>query len=311
MSAAEETFESYWVLGSFASEQKARQALETLQPRVGDTLKIARFNRSGEAWFRVVLAKFGDTTGQKRKLEVLNIEAWTTNIATSQLLADTASSGMMTSGMMTSSEEFLVIGSYQTRRRAEQGLEQLIASTDNPLTIREAQVNGKTAYRLVSGPYRSRDVDIRQGFENMGLSGTWWISLKEDTAMMAKKVVPETMPRKPAAESVGDRETSGTNSSRETSRRTTRNQPKPVIPIAPQVRVPRSDESYFDYCVRKANSKEREMFCTDGKFESQVIYQWQKFQQLSDRERLVYCAQEAKASDRIRLCRGNVVSGTR
>ena len=83
---AEESFESYWVLGSFASEENARQARSRLQPEIGDTLRIARFMRDGKPWFRVVLAKYGDTTGQKRQLAVLGVQAWTANIADTQLV---------------------------------------------------------------------------------------------------------------------------------------------------------------------------------------------------------------------------------
>ena len=68
-----------------------------------------------------------------------------------------------------------------------------------------------------------------------------------------------------------------------------------------EISPPGANESYVEYCLRRANKMEREIYCADGSFNR--IANAEKNSAEADANRLKYCALHATGRERREMCR--------
>jgi hypothetical protein len=129
-----------------------------------------------------------------------------------------------------------------------------------------------------------------------GYNDVWWAEHKVAKAPAAKEVsdaakeVAETKLSKPSTAKSGKTKMAQTSPSK----------PKLKPKLKPEIRAPRPGESYFNYCVSKANQLERAVYCGDGSFNDLVVAE----RRIVDRDTalLEFCALRASAAGRRKYC---------
>lgn len=139
-------------------------------------------------------------------------------------------------------DNYWVVGSFEFPRNAMKEAERIRNKTGLDIQVAQYGVAGITYNRLVL----KKDSSAGQQQAMATLDVVPW-TLYEGGARVARYNPPARQMREPRRRESHDDEPE------------TR-----VVYQSVDVTPPRSNESYVEYCVQKANPKERELFCSDG-----------------------------------------------
>ncbi len=299
-------FADYWAVGAFRSQGNA----EREQARIADlTAMDVEVMQSGEM-YRVVVAKNDDPDMQKMALEDLGLTPWSLGSPGAKVAA-VASSSPAPRVEGAGSGYLLVLASF--RDEASANALRLRMEQDNvaDLGVMTRDVGGETYYRLVQGPHSNKD-GVNTDYSNYGIEGAWWIG--GETAAVASKAMDPEIPMMEVVDDDGnvsvveipDQMTSKNTGSAPAASAAVGGMAgtmaaEPQRDVVYEVSPPRANESYVDYCLRRANKMEREIYCADGSFNR--IANAEKNSAEADANRLKYCALHATGRERREMCR--------
>jgi len=276
----------YWAVGSFNSLNAAKSESQRLEQATGEHIRIAKFEFPGGTMYRLMVLQSANPDSQKQVLTSAGASPWLApqpnrrmefldSEGTPETKAPTP--GMSTANVASGGRHLLVVASFVDMQHAETFAGQISSRGMPKITTATGESHGSRVYRVVSGPWQTRDASIRGKAEEAGVSDSWWIaSSKLVVTNPAPEPEPVAMIATPA--------------------------PEPPKPAPAPLRPPRPDESYFDYCVKKASPREREKYCADGQF-SIAVREEQVRHGLAGQEYFDFCTRQASQAQRQKYCK--------
>jgi hypothetical protein len=301
---AQDQKKEYWSLGSFGELINAISEKNRLTGVTGLPIQVATFYDGDRRWYRTVVEKDGSSSQEKKLIDV-GINPWTLPLSADQL-AMVDEELEKTEVQMDEREYFLVLAGFRGDFRADRFLGKLSAKGLDDLQIETSSIAGSPWYRVMHGPFNLAQASVSSEIRSRGISDAWWVRRGADPGEKFERVpVAEIVPLVAVAAAVIE----------------------PVVePIVEPVKVaiiepapdpklnpPRAGESYFDYCVEKANETEREVYCQDGFFKGLIMAE----KKLKDDGSIAgkglsaiteFCALQASAAEREIYC-GNQAQG--
>ncbi len=237
---ADERKVAYWVVGSFSTLERASIEQSRVQEVSGQPVLVAQFD--GGALYRLLVKKDSGGVEQKNAILSAGIEPWTLRIAEDEL--DVVSSSGTTDA---NSRYSVVLAAFRNESAAETEKERLENLGMGDLSILKTSVSGESWFRILSGSFNAPAASVMSDIRAAGFPDAWWLRHQTDTGkapVVASMVSPEEpeVPLEPAE------------------------QPPAAAEKVVGLRAPRAGESYFDYCVGRANALERSMYCRNGSF---------------------------------------------
>lgn len=189
----------------------------------------------------------------------------------------------------------LVIAGFENTEPARTLVQELSAAGVPNVSVHKGTVSGSDYYRVVQGPHQSNDESARQELVDRDFEDAWWLTsdmapMQKTVKIAAQEPIKKSPPKqKPVTEQPMEL-------------KTVKIAPeKPMIQKRKvQIKAPRPGESYFDYCIQKANQLERAVYCTDGSFNDVAIAE----RGIVDRDAalLKFCALRATEAERQKYC---------
>lgn len=266
----------FWVVGSFESLASATTEKRRLEGVSGLPVRIGTSNRGDVTSYRLLVEKDSAPELQKEKLIDAGVSPWTVSVDSNvmDLSADDVSNATWA--------QYLVLAGFRSEERAHQFVEQMNTNGISDLMLDEIALRGAPYFRVLYGPFDTKGNDVREQVRAMGITDAWWVTkaVEQQVAATQPEAVIEIAPR-------------------EEQRITVPPEPEPAL----QVSAPRPGESYFDYCVKRANSAERDRYCKDGQFLSAAVRGEQARQgALNQEQYFVFCTTQADAHQRKTHC---------
>ena len=291
---ASDSGDRYWVVGSFSTVKAAQIEQERLSGSLNDEVRIARFELPGGELFRLMVPQGMDAQDQKLSLQGAGLSPWSVSVSGSQVdFVDVSNEKL---------QFHLVLGSFSDAGHAQALADKLAGTGLSGIAVKESMAGGQTRYRVMAGPYDHEDADARSMASDAGISDAWWFAsmAKVDQGMAASRAdagtaesaqpasqqdaEPQAAPAEP--ESMADADTEADTEE----------------PAAQPLSPPQPGESYFDYCVKRANARERARYCGNGEFSS-AVREKQVRDGAGGQAYVDFCAKEANAEQRERFCK--------
>jgi len=282
----------YWAVGSFNSLSAAKSESQRLEQATGEHIRIAKFDFPGGTMYRLMVLQSANLDSQKQALVSAGAQPWLSpkpNRRMEFLDAEGASkanapekkarAGRSIANTASGGRHLLVVASFIDMQHAEAFAGEISSRGMPMVTTATGESHGTRVYRVVSGPWSTRDASIRGKAEEAGVPDSWWIA-------SSKLVVTNPAPE-PEPEPVAMIEPPA---------------PEPPKHAPVPLRPPRPDESYFDYCVKKASPREREKYCADGQF-SIAVREEQVRHGLGGQEYFDFCTRQASMAQREKYCK--------
>ena len=255
----------YWSLASFSSEENGMKGLA----RLSDSVPGAVLAESGGR-YRVLVEKSASPDAQKSALETEGYWPWTVYAAdVDRVLTHT--------GNRLTTRHYLVAGSFTNERSAQTFMKKLQSDGRDSAEIQMAEVAGAIHYRVTLGPYDSRSM-ADTDFSAYGIDSPWWMTVTVES-MVAEQIRDDAADDEPAYVA---EETVSVAVDMDV-------EEEPVYTITP----PAANESYVDYCLRKANAMERSIYCKNDDFNRIAAAEVQAAGD-SDKASLLNCALQSR-----------------
>jgi hypothetical protein len=286
---AAEPVKSYWVVGSFDTSEAANKELARLDYWITQVIRVAAVKSGPTIKYRLLVA---DNTYQvqKHQLERLGIKPWKIIFSPSDL------EPLMATGSLDGNLSYvLVLAGFRDEALANQHAMKLRMQSKEPIDVKATSVNNRDYYRVVTGPYDAEVSVVRDQFVLMGIDDAWWLGMptfEVDAGLDSPREVVE-----PEQSSAYRIERSNNIPIVEASVNS--------IPIRAVMRAPKPQESYIEYCVKKANPAERSQYCRDGKF---VLQSQRKIEVMGEFALFQFCATEAVGGERKQFCSNSNMS---
>lgn len=278
---ADDMGDKYWVVGSFSSIKAAQIEQERLSGSVNESIRIAKFELPGGTLFRLLIAQDMDAASQKQSLQAAGLEPWAVPVSGEQVDFVNVSDEKL--------QFHLVLGSFSDAAHASALVDKLADSGLSGVTVKESMAGGAMRYRVVAGPYDHEDAAARQRASDAGIGDAWWFASMMKVASADASAEPDDMPAEPAQEA-------------QPAAAPTEPESVAEAPAEQPLSPPQPGESYFDYCVKRANARERARYCDNGGFADAV-----KEKQVRDggggQAYVDFCAKQANAEQRERFCK--------
>ncbi|HKI75012.1 MAG TPA: SPOR domain-containing protein [Pseudomonadales bacterium] len=161
----------------------------------------------------------------------------------------------------------LILGSFQNESHADAFASKMTGA--GFAKVETARVTGDTnRYRVVDGPFDARDPALKSKAAAAGVADAWWLATTIDVPHQETAMQQET----PA--------------------------PQPQEALTP----PAPGEDLFDYCLRKADARERKQYCDNERFAAAFRAALVR-QGGADSEAIVeFCSQQATPEERAKYC---------
>ncbi|MBD3647684.1 MAG: SPOR domain-containing protein [Pseudomonadales bacterium] len=267
----------FWVVGSFESLAAATTEKRRVEGASGLPVRIGTFNREDVTSYRLLVEKDDAPEAQRERLIDAGVSPWTVSMESNvlDLSADDVSHSKWA--------QYLVLAGFRSEDRAHQFVEQLKSDGISDLMLDEIELQNSPYFRVLYGPFDMKGDDVREQVRAMGITDAWWVTRAvEDRPVEAETQRVVELPVKEEKRIVVPEP-----------------EPEPEV----QVSAPRPGESYFDYCVKRANSVERSRYCRDGQFLASAVRGEQARQGMLNREQyFVFCAKEADSHQRSAHC---------
>lgn len=303
-SAVAQDADEYWAVGSFRTLSSAQVESQRIERVAGETVHVARFELSSGTLYRLVVPKSSRPQSQKQALASAGIDAWTVSAGRSGLdfVARSAVPGEETWYQ-------LVVGSFQGEMVAEDYAADMRSRGAETAQLIAGTSNGSDIYRVVMGPYDYKDDSAKAQAAALGVNDSWWMALKVTANRQASREAPPAAPARatattPAMPVAADEKEAMPAVARAESPRTNTAAPKPSMTVSGDraPRAPQPNESYFDYCIKKATPKERELYCEDQKFSTVAIAEKQVKAGARGGAYVNFCATQATPEQRKEHC---------
>jgi hypothetical protein len=255
---AQDQKKDYWSLSSFKLLINAISEKNRLVDVTGLPIQVATFYDGNRRWYRTVVAKDGSSS-QEKKLINVGINPWTLPLSADQL-AMVDEELEKTEVQMDEKEYFLVLAGFRGDFRADRFLGNLSAEGVDDLQIETSSIAGAPWYRVMHGPFNIAQASVSAEIRSRGISDSWWVRRGAEPGDRFERVpVAEIVPVVAVVAAVVEPIV----------------EPVKVAVIEPvpepKLSSPKAGESYIDYCVKKANEMEREVYCQDGFFKGLIM----------------------------------------
>ena len=262
--------EVHWVLGSFEEAGNAFRERE----RVIATYSLPAAVSQSDYRFRVVVP--GSEVTSRAALEDLGFSPWQTSEI--NLIDPPPAETMPTT------EYYRVLASFVDEPSARLLADRLRADDMTSISIRSARVRDLTFFRVLQGPYGEKTT-AAAGLDKYGLGESWWLAIgaiQDDQGSGSAATTDEVQ------------SSAATAASNEASEPVAVAEPamadEPVYSISP----PRPGESHLDYCLKRANSMERAIFCQNSLFNRIGLAQMREDNATA--ENLINCIRTARSN---------------
>ena len=266
--SAGESRQPYWVIGSFISWQNATNERHRLENKSGIPILIATSDGQTRR-HRLVVAK---NLVSETRIKDEGITPWTLSVAESELeipmQADEAHK-VETATV----NYYLVLSSFRNVVQADSFADRMHARNIQPVEISIADVNNKTFYRVIYGPFDKKVESIRDRYNDIGDNKTWWLAEPKREPV---QVEPEPEMQPTAIASLDA-----------------------LVPES-MLKGPEPGEYYAEYCSIKANAAERDAYCSDDQV-GQELTQTLELLSMNNRDFAMFCT-NAPGRDRMRFC---------
>ena len=280
----------YWSIGSYNVLANATAEKNRLSVVTGLSIEITATTIEGVDTYRLVIEKDDYPKKQRQKIIDAGITPWTISIESIQLTsAEKASQEGAVSGM----DYFLVVAGFSQEVQANLALSSFQADGIENLHIEETSIARAPWYRVLHGPFEAPFETVLSEIRGQGVTDAWWVKREPE---MVREVEIATEPVRPIA------------------------MPEPVVPlVAPAIpspptmmrnkqiisdpSPPNPNESYLDYCIKKANALERAVYCQDGSFSGLIVAEKNNSRMDEGPKALAnYCAMRASLWERRKYC---------
>ena len=248
----------YWSIGSFNVQSNATTEKNRISRITGLAVQIADFAVGELSTYRLVVEKDGDPMAQRQKIMDAGITPWSISIDNQQLsVMKEGTEELAADGM----DYFLVVGGFGREAPATSAQSRFKSDGITNLRIEEARVASAPWYRILHGPFTAPFDTVLSELRAYGVADAWWV--KREPEMEKEADVDMDVEIKPAvSSSVGHPSIALMTPMMDT----------PETPVSkPKLHPPGPGESYFDYCIKKANALERVVYCKDESFNSLVV----------------------------------------
>jgi len=274
----------YWVVGSFQQEGNARAAARDYSSRTNESVMVSRHQVDGRTTYRLLVEKQGDQASQRAALERLGVTPWTFYGNDVDLVAESQS---------TPGRFFLVLGVFSSAARA------LDVARRRDANLRVSEEGNLV--RVVRGPFDFKDPNEVAQARADGIEGAWWLDASDSGSVPKAVAEAEPEPAAPEPESESEPEPEPEPAAEQEVAMAP--DPAPAAEPAPApISPPRMNESYFDYCVKRANARERQIFCANRDFASTVVRERKVRAGMGGDVLLEFCARDATPAQRERYC---------
>ena len=251
---AQDQKKDYWSLGSFKLLINAISEKNRLTDVTGLPIQVATFYDGDRRWYRTVVAKDGSSSQEKKIINV-GINPWALPLSADQL-AMVDEELEKSEVQMDEKEYFLVLAGFRGDFRADRFLGKLSAQGVDELQVETSSIAGAPWYRVMHGPFNLAQASVSAEIRSRGISDAWWVRRGAEPGDRFERVpVAEIVPLVPVVAAVVE--------------------PVKVAVIEPvpepKLDPPKAGDSYLDYCVKKANEMEREVYCQDGFFKGLIM----------------------------------------
>ena len=255
---AQDQKKDYWSLGSFKLLINAISEKNRLRDVTGLPVQVATFYDGDRRWYRTVVEKDG-LSSQEKKLINVGINPWTLPLSADQL-AMVDEELEKTEVQMGEKEYFLVLAGFRGDFRAVRFIDKMSADGLAELQIETSSIAGAPWYRVMHGPFNLAQASVSEEVRVRGITDAWWVRRGHEPGEKFERVPEaEILPVVAVAAAVIEPVV----------------EPVKVAVIEPvpepKLNPPSAGESYFDYCVQKANEMEREVYCQDGFFKGLIM----------------------------------------
>jgi len=185
------------------------------------------------------------------------------------------------------SGHFLVLASFRDAHRVDLFVNRMSPQVDKPIKVATLQLEERTIYRVMIGPFDKKLTRIQNQYASLGLDGIWWFTVETGDSMhfepdtMIVKVVDESASQiepgivEPiAAEPVAVAAVKSVVAEPVVARKTLRRQ----VPI----------QHHLAFCATKANALEREQLCSDNQI-TEKLRKYAELLAMTDQEYFLYC----------------------
>lgn len=291
----------FWVVGSFESLPGAITEQRRIEGRSGLSVRIGTFNRATQPAYRLLIEKNDRPDRQRQKIRDAGITPWTLKTSASSLdwSADDVSEHDWA--------QYLVLAGFRDEARAGQFVQRLKSEGLSDLGLDEIEMDGTPYFRVLYGPFDMKDKEVLEEVKELGLTDSWWV-IKDggERPRQSKSFAsrPDEKPRESkTAPSMSDEKPRESTTTASMSDETPMDSSPRESQSAMRVSPPGPGESLLDYCMKRANSAERERFCQDGGSMSVAVKAEQARRgHLSDEEYFRFCTSEATADQRKEHC---------
>lgn len=259
----------YWVVGSYNRLTDARIGRLELQRSLGEQVEIGRFDQADGTRYRLVIPATYDQTVQLSRMKAAGLSPWI-------MSADNSGFSFVNDSRDQKIEYRLVVGSFSTEYAADEFARSLKLRGFDGLTTLAMDTGTMIRYRVMSGPFDYRVSSMRDKAERAGITDSWWIKVPGESEPVMTTAEP-VAPAKPAAPA------------------------RPAAPVEVTVTPPAPGEDIMKYCAEKANSREREIYCTNKK----LLVSVHREMVMNGARGPVYinfCTEEATAAERRIYC---------
>lgn len=274
---------SYWVVGSFSSLETAQVERARIEQASSESVKVAKFDLPQGTMYRLLVAESGNASAQRSRLESAGVSPWSVALHGAEL-------DFVGSDVRQKVAYDLVVGSFDDESHANALASRL--SDQGFSMVETTRVSGDTnRYRVLIGPYDSRDASIKRKAEGAGITDAWWLATTVKAGASDQESAM-SMPSKPNKETMPQTSTSMSDTSMS----------QPAEPAMPSITPPAPGENLVSYCVSKANAEERARYCTDDKFAAALSADKVRAGTASASEFVNFCINQANAQERAQYC---------
>lgn len=190
------------------------------------------------------------------------------------------------------SGHFLILASFRDAHRVDLFVNRMSPQVDKPIKVSTLQLEERTIYRVMIGPFDKKLTRIQNQYASLGLDGIWWFTVNtgdsvhfEPDTMIAKVGDESTIPMEPgivepiavvpvAAEPIAVTAVKSVVTDPVVARKTL----KPQVPI----------QHHLVFCATKANALERKQLCSDDQI-TEKLRKYVELLAMTDREYFLYC----------------------
>jgi len=249
----------FWSIGSFNVLANAAAEKNRISGITGLSVQIATFTVGDVSTYRLVIEKDSYPMEQRQKIMDAGITPWTLSTDNQHLSVTEEGSEEIADGL----DYFLVVGGFRQEILANMLLSRFESDGLDSLQIEEATVASAPWYRVLHGPFDAPFDTVLSNLRARGVADVWWVKREPEMAVEKDVAIePSIALKTPMTESPPLLASQLVNKS-------------PLVHeislSKPKLNPPNPSESYFDYCIKKANALERTVYCEDGSFSGLAI----------------------------------------